>query len=97
MIYDPDNDKDWVDIRLRMTDITKDSKSAIIFEYPVNLEFVADHITDIFDFYVKNNTYREHNTTMPILDIKVTDLSDDGKLLNFTVTFSQPYLLGLLK
>jgi hypothetical protein len=67
--------------------VGRDSKSALIFKEPVNMTFVADHLTEIFDFYVKNNTFRDHNTTMPVLDVEVDSISSNGMLLNFTVTF----------
>lgn len=96
-LYDPNDYKDWVDIMMRMSPLGSDSKGAIYFKEPVNLVFVADHITEIFDFYVKNNTFREHNTTMPVLDIEVDYIHENGKQLNYTVSFADPYLLGLLK
>jgi len=96
-LWNPNDDKDWVDVYYRMTPLGGDSKAALIFKEPLNLSFVADHLTEIFDFYVKNNTFRTHNTTHPVLDVEVDSITEDGLQLNFTVTFSEPYLLGLLK
>ena len=51
----------------------------------------------MFDVYIKNVTFlRGHNTTMPLLDFKFTELGNDSMTMNFTATFSEPYMLGLL-
>lgn len=55
----------------------------------------------MFDVYIKNVTFlRGHNTTMPLLDFKFTQLGgefqNDSMTMNFTATFFEPYMLGLL-
>jgi len=67
------------------------------FTQPLNLEFIRDNFQDIFEVMVKNNTFRDHQTMMPILDVEVPYIAPDNKSMNFTLTFSEPYLLGLLK
>lgn len=96
-LWHPDDDIEWKDVMFKIGKLGSDSKGSIMFKEPMNLTFVADHLTEIFDFYVKNNTFRDHNETVSIIDIVVDNISPDGKLLNYTAEFKDPYLLGLLK
>jgi len=50
----------------------------------------------MFDVYVKNVTFRTHNTTTPLLDFKFTHLGEDAMTMNWTAKFYRPYMLGLL-
>lgn len=50
----------------------------------------------MFDVYLRNITYRLSNQTLPVANFEITDLGDDNMTMNFSVTFNQPYLLGLL-
>jgi len=50
----------------------------------------------MFDVYVKNITFRNHNMTTPLLDFEFTHLGEDNMTMNFTATFFEPYMLGLL-
>jgi hypothetical protein len=50
----------------------------------------------MFDVYIKNVTYLYHNTTAPLKDFKITKLGKDNRTMNFTATFNEPYMLGLL-
>jgi hypothetical protein len=53
----------------------------------------------MFDVYVKNITFKEHNMTMPVKEFIFTNLSDpnNGTVMWFNVTFYEPYRLGLLQ
>lgn len=50
----------------------------------------------MFDVYIKNVTFREHNATMPVLDFEITNLRDDNMTMEYQATFTDPYMLGLL-
>jgi|LauGreDrversion4_2_1035121.scaffolds.fasta_scaffold28296_4 hypothetical protein len=50
----------------------------------------------MFDVYLRNISYRLNNETMPVSNFEFTNLGDDNMTMNFSVTFNQPYLLGLL-
>ena len=58
---------------------------------------MRDHWDELFDVYVKNNTYRIHNQTMPLLDFNITALGDDGMTMNYSAKFYRPFMLGLLQ
>ena len=91
----------YTDITFKLTPITRNSTGAVIFSKPVNLTFVKENWDAMFDVYIKNVTFlRGHNTTMPLLDFKFTQLGgehqNDSMTMNFTATFFEPYMLGLL-
>jgi hypothetical protein len=79
-----------------MSPIDRYSKGYFKWNTPVNTQFVKDHWEELFDVYVKNVTFREHNTTTPLLGFKFTNLGDDNMTMNFTAKFYKPYFLGLL-
>jgi len=54
-------DKNYTRIKYEMTKIDRHSNASIVWSDPVNLEFVRDNWDAMFDVYVKNNTFREHN------------------------------------
>jgi len=74
-----------------MTPITRNSSGSIVFSNPVNLTFVKENWDAMFDVYIKNVTFRKHNTTWPLLDFEFTHLGgetgDDNMTMNFTATF----------
>jgi len=91
---------EYTDITFKMTPISRNSTGAIIFSSPVNLTFVKENWDAMFDVYIKNVTFRKHNTTWPLLDFEFTSLGgefgNDSMTMNYTATFHQPYMLGLL-
>ena len=90
----------FTDITFKMSEITRNSTSSLEFSEPVNLTFVKENWDGLFDVYIKNVTFRSHNSTMPLVDFKITSLGgpsgNDSKTINFTATFYEPYMLGLL-
>lgn len=50
----------------------------------------------MFDVYLRNISYRLKNESLPVSNFEFTSLGDDNMTMNFSVTFQQPYLLGLL-
>lgn len=90
----------FTDITFKLTPITRNSSGAVIFSHPVNLTFVKENWDALFDVYIKNVTFRQHNTTWPLLDFEFTSLGgqygNDSMTMNFTATFDDPYMLGLL-
>jgi len=87
----------FTDVKFKMTEISNHSTAQLTFSNPLNLTFISENFMDIFDIKVKNNTFREHKTWMPVLDAKVEWMHPNMSQLNFSMTFSEPYLLGLLK
>jgi hypothetical protein len=90
----------YTDVAFKLSPITRNSTGAITFTNPVNLTFVKENWDALFDVYIKNVTFRKHNTTWPLLDFEFTSLGgeygNDSVTMNFTATFHQPYMLGLL-
>jgi hypothetical protein len=91
---------EYTDVTFKLTPITRNSTGAVVFSNPVNLTFVKENWDAMFDVYIKNVTFRKHNTTWPLLDFEFTSLGgeygNDSMTMNFTATFHQPYMLGLL-
>ena len=78
-IIDPMTYLNFTDIRFRVVEITEQSTGALLFEHPVNLTFIAENWDSIFEVYIKNNSYREHNTTMDVVDFEITHLREDNR------------------
>jgi hypothetical protein len=92
----PETYLNFTNIDFEMSPINRYSQGYFKWSKPVNLQFVKDHWVELFDVYVKNVTFREHNTTTPLLDFKFTHLGDDNMTMNYTAKFYKPYFLGLL-
>lgn len=86
----------FTDITFKMSTIDRYSQGTFTWSHPVNLTFVRDHWDEMFDVYVKNVTFRTHNTTQRLLGFHFTDLAGDNKTMKFTAKFYEPYFLGLL-
>jgi hypothetical protein len=95
-IIDPMDYLNFTEITWEMTPINRNSSASLIFSAPVNLQFIKDNWESMFDVYIKNVTFRDHQTPMILEDFEITHLSDDNMTLNFTAKFYQPYMLGLL-
>ena len=87
---------DFIDIEYEMEPIDRYSNTSIKWNKPVNLTFIKEHWDELFDVYIKNVTIRDHNQTFPLLKWEITDLGEDNMTMNFTATFYEPYMLGLL-
>lgn len=92
----PEEYLNFTDIEFDMSPIDRQSSGYLKWNYPVDTQFVRDHWDEMFDVYIKNVTFRIHNTTMPLLNFTFTDLGDDNQTMNYTAEFYKPYNLGLL-
>jgi len=95
-IIDPMEYLNFTDITWEMSTIDRESKSSLVFSHPVDLQFVKDNWDSMFHVYIKNVTFKDHQTPMLLEDFNITHLSDDNMTMNFTAKFFEPYMLGLL-
>jgi len=95
-IIDPMEYLNFTDITWEMTPIDRNSKASIVFSHPVNLPFIKENWDDMFDVYIKNVTFKDHQTPMKLEEFVIDELSDDNMTINFTCKFHDPYMLGLL-
>jgi hypothetical protein len=93
---DPMTELTFTNIEYEMNPIDRFSNTSIKWSEPVNLTFVKENWDELFDVYIKNVTIREHNQTFPLLKWDIVSLGDDNMTMNFTATFYEPYMLGLL-
>lgn len=87
---------EFTDIEYEMDPIDRYSNTSIKWNQQVNLTFIKENWDELFDVYIKNVTIREHNQTFPLLKWEIVNLGDDNQTMNFTATFYEPYMLGLL-
>lgn len=59
----PETYLNFTDITFSMSAIDRKSSGVFKWSHPVNLKYVQDHWDELFDVYVKNVTYRQHNVT----------------------------------
>lgn len=83
-------------VNYTLSPVSNTSSAAIVWSTPVNLTFIQANWNGLFDVYLKNITFMGSNITWPVKEINFDRLGDDGRTMNFTLTFSEPYLLGLL-
>lgn len=93
---DPLTYLNFTDLTYRIDPITENSSTAIVWSHPVDLKFIKDNFNLMFDVYIKNVTYIYHNQTAPLKDFKITNLGADNRTMNISLTFNEPYMLGLL-
>jgi len=87
---------EFTNVEYDMMPIDRYSNTSIKWTAPVNLTFIKENWDELFDVYIKNVTIREHNQTMPLLKWEIVHLGEDNQTMNFTATFYEPYMLGLL-
>ena len=93
---EPMDELEFTEISYEMNPIDRYSNTSIVWNQPVNLTFIKENWDELFDVYIKNVTIREHNQTFPLLKWEVVSLGEDNRTMNFTATFYEPYMLGLL-
>jgi len=79
-----------------MGPINRYGQGTVVWSHPVNLTFVQEHWDEMFDVYIKNVTFRDHNTTMRVKDFFFYELSENDTVMYYNATFYEPYKLGLL-
>lgn len=77
---------------MEITEITSESTGQLKFSKPVNIENVANKPFDIFNIYIKTVT----KDIEELLEFKVDSHDKEANTINFTCTFKEPYMLGLL-
>ena len=93
---DPEEYLNYTEVSFEIATLNRDSTGTFVWSTPMNLPFIRDHWDEIFDVYIKNITFRDHNKTMPLVDFKILSLGDDNMTMNFQAEFYDPYMLGLL-
>jgi hypothetical protein len=93
---DPEEALNFTDLSFDMGPIDRESKGTFVWSSPVDLQFVKDNWDAMFDVYIKNVTFRAHNSTMPVLDFVITELGEDQMTMSYQAEFYDPYMLGLL-
>lgn len=94
---DPEEYFNFTDVTFSMGPINRYGQGSVIWSHPVNLTFVKEHWFEMFDVYIKNVTFRDHNTTMKVKDFFFTELSENNTVMQYNATFYEPYKLGLLQ
>jgi hypothetical protein len=75
----------WVDAQ---------SRTGIFWTAPVNTQFIAENFDDFFDINIRNVSFRELKVPAQLLDYEFTWMNETH--MNMTLTFFEPYMLGLL-
>jgi hypothetical protein len=95
-VIDKENYYDYKNIMFRIGELDRFSYGSLEFNYPVNLSFIRDNWDGIFQVYVQNITYFDHNTPQTLDNFEIVNISADNKTLWFRCQFHDSYLLGLL-
>jgi len=80
---DPLKYLNFTNIEFSLSEINRNSSGSIKWSHPVNLTFVKENWDNMFDVYTKNVTLKHHNTTMPLIDFKITELMPDNMTMKY--------------
>lgn len=88
----------WVDVNYAITWLDDESHGAMVFSEPVNMQYLQrdNNFYKMFNIYWHDINFKDNQEDRKLLDFVVDTWGEDNKLINFTMTFEQPYMLGLL-
>jgi len=88
----------WVDVSYDILDINSDSTGAMLFSEPVNMTYLEQHFYFMFKVFYRDISYRENKEDKNLVNFVVDHYGWQGNnsIVNFTMEFEKPYLLGLL-
>jgi len=95
-IIEVDNSINYTDINYTINYIDEKSTGSMYFTSPINMTFMEEKFFSMFNIFYRDTTYRENKKNHTLLDFAIDDFSDDMQTINFTMTFNEPYRLGLL-
>jgi hypothetical protein len=81
-----------IQISMELIDIDVNSKGMLKFSHPIQMENVVNNFKSIFHVYIKT-VMKEIEE---LEDFTIDSFNTTTNSFNFTCTFKQPYLLGLL-
>lgn len=95
-IIEVDNSIVYTDINYTINYIDEKSTGSMLFTSPINMTFMENNFYDMFNIYWRDTTYRENKLNHTLLDFEYHMYEQDNQTINFTMTFAEPYRLGLL-
>jgi len=79
--------------------IDKSSQGSIKFTHDVNFTWLEDNFYLMFNIFWRDTTYNKrggNKLNHTLADFELTKFQDNNQVVNFTMVFDEPYLLGLL-
>lgn len=90
----------WVDVTYAITWLDDASHGSLVFSEEVNFDYLKvnqnQNFYNMFNIYWHDINFKTNELDRKLLDFEVTEYQEDKKTINFTMTFEQPYMLGLL-
>jgi hypothetical protein len=89
----------WTNITYKIQNLDMYSKGQLVFSSPVNMTWLktGDNFFKFMDIYWRDTNYMDNFKNNSLLDFHVDDWgSKDNRTINFTMTFAEPYMIGLL-
>lgn len=87
----------WVNVNYTVLEIDDKSRGSMMFSEPVNMTYLQINFYSMFKIYWHDINFKDNQEDRKLLDFVVDDWgSKDNMTVTFTMTFEQPYMLGLL-
>lgn len=89
----------WTNITYKIQNLDINSKGQLVFSSPVNMTWLKNgsNFYNLFDVYWRDTNFFNVQVNHTLLDLKIDDWgSKDNRTINFTMTFAEPYMIGLL-
>jgi len=95
-IVEVDTSITYLDINYTINYIDEKSTGSLYFTSPINMTFMEENFFEMFKIFWRDTTYRENKLNHTLLNFVVDKYDLDQQTINFTMTFDEPYRLGLL-
>lgn len=104
----PDTTINYTYINYTINWLSDESTGSLAFNTPVNVTFLEENFYKMFDVFWRDTLYRTNRENRTLLDFEITSwgvnvplpgLGEpvvDNRTFNFTMTFAEPYKIGLL-
>jgi hypothetical protein len=92
------NEIQWVDVTYDILDLNDDSTGSMLFSEDVNMTYLEKHFYFMFKIFYRDINYRENKEDKNLVNFVIDHYGWNGNnsIVNFTMKFEKPYLIGLL-
>lgn len=89
----------WTNITYKIQNLDMYSRGQLVFSSPINMTWLKNgsNFYNFMKIYWRDTDYMNSFQNRTLLDFHVDDWgSQDNRTINFTLTFAEPYMIGLL-
>ena len=96
-VSEDENKAVWVTVNYAISEINDEGQGSIVFDNDVNMTFISNNFSDIFDIYWTDTEFRTNKQKRNLTEFKITSYGQrDNRSIDFWLEFEKPYEIGLL-